>query len=126
MDKMTNVKALAYVLTNCEIPADVAEKLTNIKTSYEKKSSGERKPTERQVANKGIQSDILEVMSKEPDRLFTVSELMKIVPSLDGLSNQRASAIVRGLKEDGLVERVEEKRKAFFQYKPQDTEGEEG
>jgi hypothetical protein len=126
MDKMTNVKALAYVLTNCEIPADVAEKLTNIKTSYEKKSSGERKPTERQVANKGIQSDILEVMSKEPDRLFTVSELMKIVPSLDGLSNQRASAIVRGLKEDGLVERVEEKRKAFFQYKPQDSEGEEG
>jgi hypothetical protein len=126
MDKMTNVKALAYVLANCEIPADVAEKLTNIKTSYEKKSSGERKPTERQVANKGIQSDILEVMSKEPDRLFTVSELMKIVPSLDGLSNQRASAIVRGLKEDGLVERVEEKRKAFFQYKPQDSEGEEG
>jgi hypothetical protein len=126
MDKMTNVKALAYVLTNCEIPADVAEKLTNIKASYEKKSSGERKPTERQVANKGIQSDILEVMSKEPDRLFTVSELMKIVPSLDGLSNQRASAIVRGLKEDGLVERVEEKRKAFFQYKPQDSEGEEG
>jgi DNA-binding transcriptional regulator GbsR (MarR family) len=48
------------------------------------------------------------------------------VPSLDGLSNQRASAIVRGLKEDGLVERVEEKRKAFFQYKPQDSEGEEG
>jgi hypothetical protein len=126
MDKMTNVKALAYVLTHYEIPADVAEKLTNIKTSYEKKSSGERKPTERQVANKGIQSDILEVMSKEPDRLFTVSELMKIVPSLDGLSNQRASAIVRGLKEDGLVERVEEKRKAFFQYKPQDSEGEEG
>jgi hypothetical protein len=123
MDKMTNVKALAYVLASCDLPSDVAEKLTNIKASYEKKSSGERKPTERQIANQGIQQDILEVMSKEPDRLFTVSELMKIVPSLDGLSNQRATAIVQGLLKAELVTNIKEKRKSFFQYKSEAVEG---
>jgi hypothetical protein len=112
MEKITNVKALAYVIENYDLPADVAEKIEKIKATYEKKSSGERKPTERQIANKAIEVKIAEAMN--PDQLYTVSELMKIVPELAGLSNQRASAIVRGMKEAGTVERVEEKRKAFF------------
>ena len=48
MTKMTNVKAIEFVLTNCNVPADVAEKLTAMKASFEKKSSAERKPTPTQ------------------------------------------------------------------------------
>lgn len=36
---------------------------------------------------------------------------------LADLSNQRVSALVRQLKDDGLVERTEEKRKAYFSKK---------
>jgi DNA-binding transcriptional regulator GbsR (MarR family) len=39
---------------------------------------------------------------------------MKAVSELDGLTNQRVSALVRQLKEDGLVTREEIKRKAYF------------
>lgn len=42
---------------------------------------------------------------------------MKEVVELADLSNQRVSALVRQLKDSGLVERTEEKRKAYFSKK---------
>ena len=33
MEKMTNVKAINYVLGNCEVPADVKEKLEKMRES---------------------------------------------------------------------------------------------
>ncbi|MDO4802477.1 MAG: hypothetical protein Q4A15_09965, partial [Prevotellaceae bacterium] len=47
MEKMTNVKALDFVLTACadKLTPEVAEKLTTMKAQFEKKNSAERKPT---------------------------------------------------------------------------------
>ena len=39
---------------------------------------------------------------------------MKGCAEVSALTNQRVSAIVRQLKEDGIVTRVEIKRKAYF------------
>lgn len=77
-----------------------------------KNASKSSKPTATQVANDGIKGEILGAMV--PNHLYTVSELMKLVPSLEGTSNQKASALVRQLKDEGRVERVEDKRKAYF------------
>lgn len=79
-----------------------------------KNASGESKLTATQVVNNGIKEEILECMAKEPNRLFTISEMMKLFPCCAELSNQRVSALVRQLREDGKVERLEEKRKAVF------------
>ena len=79
-----------------------------------KNASGEGKLTAVQVANNGIKEEILECMAKEPNRLFTISEMMKLFPCCAELSNKRVSALVRQHKEDGKVERLEEKRKAVF------------
>lgn len=114
MEKMTNLKAVAYVLENCTLPADVAEKLEKIKASYEKKASGERKPTATQVANAGLKDSILSYMAENPDRLFSISELIKEVPELEGLSTQKVSPMISSLVKESKVVRVEEKRKAFF------------
>jgi hypothetical protein len=81
-----------------------------------KKNSAEKKPTAQQTANAGIQSAILSVMSAEPNRLFTITELIKSVPECADLTNQRVSALVRQLVDAGKVERTEEKRKAFFRF----------
>ena len=81
-----------------------------------KKNSAEKKPTAQQTANAGIQSAILSVMSAEPNRLFTITELIKSVPACADLTNQRVSALVRQLVDAGKVERTEEKRKAFFRF----------
>lgn len=79
-----------------------------------KNASGTGKLTAAQVANNGIKDEILECMAKEPNRLFTISEMQKVFPCCAELSNQRVSALVRQLVADCKVERLEEKRKAVF------------
>ena len=112
MEKMTNSKALAFVLANAELPADVREKIENIKASIDKKNSAERKPTATQTENVGFKTAILNGM--ESGKAYTIGDLMKAIPEIADLTNQRVSAIVRQLKDDGLVIREEVKRKAYF------------
>ena len=113
MTKMTNVKALEFVLTNCAaLPSEVTEKLTAMKTSFEKKSSAERKHTPIQQENMGHKQEILNLLADGAQ--YTITDIMKGVPALSELSNQRVSAIVRQLTLSGEGVRVEDKRKAYF------------
>ena len=113
MTKMTNVKALEFVLTNCaDLPSEVTEKLNAMKASFEKRSSAERKPTATQVENQGHKEAILTALAT--GEKMTITDLMKAVPELGELSNQRVSAIVRQLTLSGEVVRTEDKRKAYF------------
>lgn len=77
-----------------------------------RKNSSEKKPTAQQVANDGIKQAILDGM--EENRLYTITEIQKNIAECSELSNQRVSALVRQLKDDGLVIRTEDKRKAYF------------
>jgi Cft2 family RNA processing exonuclease len=79
-----------------------------------KNASGTGKMTASQLVNEGIKNEILECMASEPNRLFTISEMQKVFPCCAELSNQKLSALIRQLMTDGKVERVEEKRKAYF------------
>jgi predicted Rossmann fold nucleotide-binding protein DprA/Smf involved in DNA uptake len=77
-----------------------------------KKNSADKKPTAQQTANDGIKAEILEGMAE--GKLYTITDLIKEIPACADLTNQRVSALVRQLKDEGSVERVEEKRKAYF------------
>ena len=77
-----------------------------------KKNASEKKPTAQQVANEGLKSVILNVLT-ENGGLMTITDIQKSSAELADLSNQRISAIVRQMV--GItVERVEDKRKAYF------------
>ena len=78
-----------------------------------KKNSSEKKPTAVQIANDGIKSVILETLA-ENGKMMTISEMQKVNAELGEMSNQRISALVRQLINDGKVERIEDKRKAYF------------
>ena len=78
-----------------------------------KKNSAEKKPTAVQIANEGIKSVILETLA-ENGKMMTISEMQKANAELGEMSNQRISALVRQLINDGKVERIEDKRKAYF------------
>ena len=112
MEKITNVKAIDYVIENCEVPTEVKEKLKKMREQFVKKNSAERKPTANQVENQGYKADILAYLGTVESA--TITDLIKGVPSLAELSNQRVSAIVRQLKDSGEVVREEIKRKAYF------------
>jgi predicted transcriptional regulator len=77
-----------------------------------KKNSSEKKPTAQQTANEGIKSAIYEGM--EVGKRYTITDLIKEIPECADLTNQRVSSLVRQMMNANLVERVEDKRKAYF------------
>jgi uncharacterized protein with gpF-like domain len=112
MEKMTNVKALNYVLENCELSPEVREKVENIRNQFEKKNGGEKKPTANQVANDNLRSAILAEM--EPNVLYTVTDMMKKLSCCAELSNQKISALIRTLVDSNVIEKTVDKRKSYF------------
>ena len=113
MEKMTYVKALEVAM-NCEaLSAEVREKLSALRDQQVKRNTAEKKPTKIQQANEGMKSHVLEVLAS-CDKPMTVSELMQADEELSQLSNQKVASLVRQLVETGKVQRLEEKRKAYF------------
>ena len=82
-----------------------------------KSASGTGKLTATQKENENVKNAILEEMSNEPNRLFSISEMIKLFPACNELSLPKVTALVTQLSKADLVERIEEKRKAYFRYK---------
>lgn len=120
MEKLTYAKALETVIATLE-EGEVKSKLEALKASISKKNSAERKPTATQTANEGYKTAILNGM--EEGKAYTITELIKAVPEIAELTNQRVSAIVRQMVEVGSVVRTEEKRKAYFSKAVVEGEG---
>ena len=100
---------IADVKANAEMVAFIEHELELLA----KKNSAEKKPTAVQVANEGIKNVILETLA-DSGKMLTISEMQKANEELGELSNQRISALVKQLLNDGKVERIEDKRKAYF------------
>ena len=92
---------------------DLAETMAHELELLAKKNSSEKKPTAVQLANEGIKETILETLAVEGKKM-TISEMQKVNAELGELNNQKISALIRQLVNDGKLERVEEKRKAYF------------
>ena len=107
-DKFNALLSLAEVKSN----PSLVEFITHEIELLDKKNSAEKKPTAQQTANEGIKTAIVEGM--EPNRLYTVTEIIKSVPACADMTNQRVSALLRQLVEGGKVKRTEDKRKAYF------------
>lgn len=127
MMKMTNKIALDIAMTalmndaNAEFRiagTDVAfskqeamDKLAKMMEQLDKKASAEKKPTQKQMdAEQEAQTLLTEL--RDAGKAMTVSDMIAELPSCAGKSNQKVSALIRKL--GAQVERIEEKRKAFF------------
>ncbi len=110
--KMTKREYFTQIMENYNLTEDERNFIKHELELLAKKNSAEKKPTAVQVANEGLKAEILNFM--EIGKKYTITDLMKSVPCLADLSNQRVSALVRQLKDSGSVERTEEKRKAYF------------
>lgn len=78
----------------------------------DRKNSKDKKPSANQVANEGIKGAIIEFM--EDGVQYTITDINKGCEVCADLSNQRISALVRQLKDEGKVVREEIKGKAYF------------
>lgn len=77
-----------------------------------KNASGSDKPTANQRANEEIKNEILDFMVDGVR--YTMSEILKLVPSLEGATASKANAMLTQLKNAGSITRLEKKRKAYF------------
>lgn len=111
MTKMTYANALEIAIATVE-NAEVKEKLTSLKAQIAKKNTSEKKPTATQKENATLKVAIVNGLEK--GKAYTISEIIKAVPEVGELSNQRVSAIVRQMVESGTLVREEVKRKAYF------------
>ena len=116
--KMTNAMALEIALevlreTDAEKYTEVIEKLDKMLVQVNKKSSANRKPTATQLENESLKEKIVEYLVDTGNGL-TVSEMMKEIEGLKELSNQRVTSLVTSLCGEGKVDRIVEKRKAYF------------
>lgn len=115
--KMTKATAWGIVkgiveASNHPQTAELVAKIENELTLLAKKNSAEKKPTAQQVANDSVKQAIIDGM--EHGVPYTITDIIKSVPACAELTNQRVSALMRQLKDAGVVVRTEDKRKAYF------------
>lgn len=115
-EKMTYRKALDYAIANlpADAPADVLDKLNALTAQLDKKAASPKKLTAAQEANIGVKDAIVEFLSDNADTGYTCSDLLKLVPELEGKSNQYASALMRQLVTDKLAVKYTDKRRTYF------------
>ena len=113
MTKMTKMQKFEMLANLAEVQANpvLAEFIEHEMELLAKKNSSEKKPTAQQKANANL-CDVI-VSNMEVGKLYTVTDLQKTIPECAELTNQRISALLRGMF-GSRIERVEEKRKAYF------------
>lgn len=82
-----------------------------------KRNKASGKPTKTQAANEGVKEQILETLAAGR---MTATEVGNAL----GISVQKASALLRQLKEENKVVRIEEKKKVYFELPAEDAEPE--
>lgn len=107
------------LLNLSEVKADpkLVKFITHEIELLDRKNTVDKKPTATQVANEGIKADIKAFLDAHKGEKFTISALMKSVPSIADASNQKVSSLVRQMVLDGQADRIEDKRKAYFTAK---------
>lgn len=110
MTKITYTEALTIAL-NADLPEEVKDKLTALREQIAKRNSAERKPTKAQKANEELREVVFEALGAEPQ---TVTQIMAQDERLSALSNQKVSALVNALVDEGRAVKTVEKRKSYF------------
>lgn len=121
-NKLTNKKALEIAIKAINVSGfstddfktdEIIEKLEKMLVQVEKKSGGERKPTAKQEENKRLEKIILDYLTGQTESK-TVTDMMKEIPELDGMSNQKVSSLVKPLKDGELIEKEIKKGRSYF------------
>ena len=110
--KITKREKFEMLMTIAEVKANpiLSEFIERELELLAKKNSAEKKPTAQQAENEAIKETILENLTSR----MTISEMQKSIPDLAEYSNQKISALMRQLILEGLVKKVEDKRKSYF------------
>ena len=112
MKKLTKIETFTLImkeLTNPEYIAFIEHEIELL----ENKKAGVRKPTANQTENETFKKEIVNFLETNEGK-FTITEMCENISCLKELSNQRVSAILKQLVDNGNIVKTYEKRKAYF------------
>ena len=115
MTKKETINLLIDVLNGTKEVEDMqifVDFLVHERELLEKKSSNSGQ-TKTQKENEGIKDKIVETL-KGLDRPVIITELQEANVELANLSNQKISALLKQLVDNGIVKREVDKKKAYF------------
>lgn len=112
MKKLTKTQMFNQIKAHLTDKDEIAFIDHEIELVTKKNASKSSKPTKKQEANADIKTALYEAM--EDGKPYTIGEMQKAFDCLADLTNQKVSALVRQLKDEGKVERTEIKRVAYF------------
>ena len=112
--KMTYVLAIDNAIKG-NLTTEVIDRLIALKQSFEKKAGAERKPTKQQKANADLRMVLVDFINEnfEGDG-FTVTDILKQCPAVQGDSNQHVSAILRKAVQEREISKGSVKRRTYF------------
>lgn len=115
-NKITYIDVLNMVLNGETLTPEATEKLEALREQLVKRNAAKTdKPSKKQAENAELIVQLTEAM-KPITNPATVSEIMSTDPDGIGrLSNQKISALLKILENEGKVIRSIDKRKAYFQ-----------
>ena len=106
-DKMTNVKALAYVLENCDLPDEISEKVKAMKASFEKRNASKAgKPSKKAAENAETAERVIAAMVE--GETYDTNGIKALLGDSD-LSPQKVTAVMKVLGNRIIAEKVKGK-----------------
>ncbi len=97
------------VITNEEMVAFIDHEIELLN----RKSSGSRKPTARQIENEQLKTEIITYLT-QADTMKSIKELQVEIPSLTGITNQRITHMLSALVKENKLAKEYVKRTPFF------------
>lgn len=112
MKKMTKKEMLEQIKAHLTDAAEIEFVEHEIELLSRKRTSV--RPTATQVENEKIKMEIVAFLEEEPENAYTISDIIAGIEIEEPISNQKISALLRQLVQDNQVQKLYEKRKAFF------------
>ena len=111
--KKTQKEMYTEILDGYKLSAEHKAFLEGRIAQLDKKSASKSdKPTATQKANAELKDKILAEMAE--GKAYTISEMLKALPSCAELSNQKVSALIKQLVDDNTVTKATVGRKSVF------------
>lgn len=107
--KRTQVEVLTKILENADLTAEQREVLEKIVSNIKKKNS--HKSATKNKEHEKLEEELLNIISAEPNRIFTCGELAKALNS----STQKLTPRLAALVEENKIVKTVEKRVNHYQ-----------
>ena len=119
-NKITKVEMFQMIkaVEGVKVNQDMVDFIDHEIELLQKKASS-KKATKTQEENVGIKQEILSTLTFEG---ATVTDIQSKSAVLAGLSNQRVSALLRQLIDEGKVVKSTDKKRSYFALAPVDAE----